>query len=245
MRRLVLTEILKLRRSYMVLIGLAGSAVVPFLIFLMVAGYANQTNTLPEMPHYLNQALLFDSALVGLLLYGLLISYVFNREFQDDTMKSVLTVPVGRIGLLAAKLIVVLAWITVMMFFTVALIHGFGFLGGFVDGGAELALEYLGRFLLAGVLIFLLATPVIFISLAFRSYAAAIAFTIVVTVGTIVVMQTEYSPTFPWSAAVEIVMPVEEPNLKFAPYVKWGSVTATAAVSLLASGLYFARRDVQ
>jgi ABC-2 type transport system permease protein len=65
-------------------------------------------------------------AAVGLLLFSLVISWVFGREFADGTLKDMLAVPVQRSTILLAKFIVVAAWSAVltMVIFIAGLITG-------------------------------------------------------------------------------------------------------------------------
>src|SRR5512137_241376 len=60
-------------------------------------------------------------AAAGLLLFCLVISWVFGREFTDGTLKDMLAVPVQRSKILLAKFIVVAIWsalLTVVIFVT-------------------------------------------------------------------------------------------------------------------------------
>ncbi len=65
-------------------------------------------------------------AAAGFLLFILIISWTFGREFTDGTVKDMLAVPVQRSSILLAKFIVVAAWSAVltMVIFIVGLVMG-------------------------------------------------------------------------------------------------------------------------
>jgi ABC-2 type transport system permease protein len=62
----------------------------------------------------------------GFLLFVLVISWVFGREFADGTLKDMLAVPVGRSSILLAKFIVVAMWsaLLTIIIFAVGLLMG-------------------------------------------------------------------------------------------------------------------------
>src|SRR5215467_2429546 len=79
------------------------------------ASLAGGAATWPYYLGLLSQAL----AVVGILLFSLVESWVFGREFADGTLKDLLAVPVARAKLLLAKFLVVALWsllLTVILF---------------------------------------------------------------------------------------------------------------------------------
>jgi ABC-2 type transport system permease protein len=64
----------------------------------------------------------------GFILFVLVISWVFGREFSDGTLKDMLAVPVQRSSILFAKFIVVIAWS--------AMLTGVIYIAGLITGAA-------------------------------------------------------------------------------------------------------------
>jgi ABC-2 type transport system permease protein len=118
-------ELRKVIRSRMPLVTALGSLFMPlgigFLIFAaknpqisqklgLISAKANLLAYASiDWPTYLS----FFGQLIaagGYILYILIISWVFGREFVDGTLKDMLAVPVPRFSILLAKFIVVSAW---------------------------------------------------------------------------------------------------------------------------------------
>lgn len=138
---MIWTELRKAIRSRMPLWTGLGSLLMPlgiaFLIFVsknpevskqlgLISAKANLVAfSASDWPTYLGMFGLLISA-GGLILFVLIISWVFGREFTDGTLKDMLAVPVHRSNILLAKFIVTAAWcagLTVVIFL-VSLIVG-------------------------------------------------------------------------------------------------------------------------
>src|SRR6266702_202246 len=129
----VWVELRKATRSRMPLFTALGVLVLAcglaFLMFIykyptfarsmgLISAKANLAGGAATWPYYLGllgQAI----AVVGLLVFSLVESWVFGREFADGTLKDLLAVPVARATILLAKFLVVVLWsllLTVMLF---------------------------------------------------------------------------------------------------------------------------------
>jgi ABC-2 type transport system permease protein len=122
-------ELRKAIRSRMPLWTALGSLFFPFgiafLIFVarnpaiaqqlgLVSAKANLVAyATTDWPAYLGLLGLIIAA-GGLLLFSLVISWVFGREFTDGTLKDLLAVPVQRSSILLAKFIVMAVWSAVL-----------------------------------------------------------------------------------------------------------------------------------
>lgn len=243
MPRLIETELMKLRRSYMVLIGAAGAAVVPLLAFLMLISTQDRRGTADTLEDFFRQTSLFGMLLVGLMLFGLLLSYLVNREFQEGTVKSLLVIPVSRGAFLTAKLAVGLLWVVAMMLLMVALVLLLGAAAGFQGYTLAVVFANLKIYLAGGAMMFLLATPVVFLGLATRSYVVGIAFTVIATIGNVFAVQSKYADLYPWTAAMVLVSPILD-GPEHSDLTAGVVVALTAAVSLAASYLLLARQDI-
>src|SRR5215469_2737342 len=125
-------ELRKAARSRMPLFTALGFLVLAcglaFLMFIykdptfargigLISAKANLAGGAATWPYYLGllgQAI----AIVGILVFSLVESWVFGREFADGTLKDLLAVPVARATILLAKFIVVGLWsllLTVML----------------------------------------------------------------------------------------------------------------------------------
>src|SRR5215472_5837120 len=117
-------ELRKATRSRMPLFTALGFLVLAFgLAFLMfiykyptlarsiglISSKANLAGGAATWPYYLGilgQAI----AVGGILLFSLVESWVFGREFADGTLKDLLAVPVARGNIILAKFLLVVLW---------------------------------------------------------------------------------------------------------------------------------------
>lgn len=117
-------ELRKARRSKMPLLTFLGFLILPLVCALFMIIYkdpefarnigllstkASLVGGSADWPFYLS---MFSQgiAIGGLMLFGLIGSWVFGREFADGTVKDLLAVPVSRSTILLAKFIVVALW---------------------------------------------------------------------------------------------------------------------------------------
>lgn len=243
MGRLIYTELLKLKRSKMFIVGIVGSFIAPFLnFFTMLNNRPYMPNETIEFYQYISQTNLFTAYFLGVLLFGLLTTYIFNREQEEDTLKSILTIPVRRTSLILSKLIVMFIWIELSVTITFGLALIFGTIGGFEGFTIQVVLEYLRVYLFTGFLLFLLCPTIAFITLLFRSYLPSIAFTIMAIVTVTVISRSEFIVFFPWTSHLVILGYAE--GLEYPVYYPWISILSTFVISLFSSIVYFKRTDI-
>src|SRR5215467_4527662 len=121
-------ETLKARRARMPLLTLAGLALAPlmsalFMKILLDPTWAARFGTLTtkaqssaahgDWPTYfglLTQAL----AVGGSILFGLLVIWLFGREYSDRTAKDLLALPTPRAAMVTAKLLLAACWCAIL-----------------------------------------------------------------------------------------------------------------------------------
>ncbi|RKD29071.1 ABC transporter permease [Thermohalobacter berrensis] len=243
MTDLIYTEILKLKRSKMFIVSLAGSTVAPILnFFLFISMRARRPNGSYTFSDYFQQTNLFIAFIIGTLLFGLIATFIFNREYQEDTMKNLLTIPIGRNMLIINKLMILFMWIIFLMIFSLIVCTVLGFIANFTDFNFNIFIEYLKEYIFTGVLLFTLTPPVILIALIFKDYVPAIAFNIVVTVAGIIIGNSEYISIYPWTVPAAIT--IDGINLKYPLIYSCISIISVFTLSLIASFIYFNKKDL-
>jgi len=140
-------ELRKARRSRVPLLTLLGFLMLPLAcsVFMfiykdpdfarkvgLISAKANLAGGSADWPFYLNM-FAQGMAIGGLLLFSLIGSWVFGREFADGTLKDLLAVPVSRTTLLLSKFIVVGLWSVALT----AMIYGVGLALGAAIGLAQ------------------------------------------------------------------------------------------------------------
>lgn len=231
----------------MIIITVAGASVVPvinFLIFNAIRKTNMDVGVEVNFIIYAEQTIFFITLLVGVLLYGLLATYTFSREYEDDTLKNLLTVPVGRTKLLLSKYLLILFWIMLLTILALVLCLLLSLIGGFGALSLENILYAFNIYILSGFFMFLLVMPIVFITKVFKSYVASIAFAIVIVIVSLVLSNSEYLGLYPWSAPIRILNPLVEVSA-YPLWYSWASILLTGFISVFITIIYFNKQDIQ
>jgi len=211
--QVVVTELMKLRRSKITWLSWLAFSVMPLTggLFMWIAkeparaarlGLVGQKARLAgasaDWPSYFT--LLGQEACVGgMVLLSIIAAYVFGREYADNTAKNMLTQPVGRHWFAVAKLVVVLAWFGALTVSLVAEGLLVGMLLGLSGFSMSLAASSAGGVLFSGLVGWLLVPVVAWIATLGRGYLPPIGFTIFMLVLGNVLGATGWGKWFPWS----------------------------------------------
>ncbi|HET8843643.1 MAG TPA: ABC transporter permease [Ktedonobacteraceae bacterium] len=159
------------------------------------ANLAGGTATWPYYLGILSQA----TAIGGLLLFSLVESWVFGREFADGTLKDLLAVPVARATLLLAKFLVVILWslLLTLMLFLVSLLLGAAI--GLSQGTAEVFWHGAATVAVATCLVIVDVFPFAFFASVGRGYLLPMGVVLLVLVLGNVVTISGWGTSFPWA----------------------------------------------
>jgi len=135
----------------------------------------------------------------GFILFILVISWVFGREFSDGTLKDMLAVPVQRSSILLAKFIVVTVWSAglTLVIFVVGLVMGAiiklpgGSLSVLIQGGTVLATT--------ACLAILVVLPFALFASVGRGYLLPVGVAILTLMMTNLVAIAGWGEYFPWA----------------------------------------------
>ena len=154
-------EFLKLKRSRIFLLSLLGAVLPPLLMFIAVTAF-DEGRTFEALFTNVN---MYMSAMFAVLIFAIIISYLFGREYNEHTLKTMLTIPVSRAKFLASKYVMFLVWIVILTGVTSLSTLIFGFAAGLEGFSINLYLNSFAQLLYANVLLFLTFSPFVFISL--------------------------------------------------------------------------------
>ena len=119
-------EFLKLKRSKIFLLSLLMAALPSVLMFIATFAF-DETQSFSMLFSTVN---MYMSALFAILLFSIIIAYLFGREYNEHTLKTMLTVPISRGKFLASKYVMFLIWILILTVVTSVTTLAFGFLAG-------------------------------------------------------------------------------------------------------------------
>jgi len=141
------------------------------------------------------------SAMIGLIGFGFVISWIFGREYADRTIKDLLALPVSRGVVVLSKFMVVTIWSVILslILFFLAVVTG---LAVNIPGwSAETAVNAFFVFVSTSILTLLISTPIAFFASYGRGYLLPIGFIILVIIITqfVIVAVPSIAPYLPWA----------------------------------------------
>lgn len=138
-------------------------------------------------------------AVGGILLFSLIESWIFGREFADGTLKDLLAVPTSRGAILAAKFIVSAAWsLTIILVITLVGL-ALGALLQLPLGSPEVFTHGLTTLFVTTCLVILSVFPVAFFASVGRGYLFPMGIAILLLVLANVIAIIGYGSYFPWA----------------------------------------------
>lgn len=232
-------EFLKLKRSKIFLLSLLGAILPPLLMFIAVTAF-DEGRTFEALFTNVN---MYMSAMFAVLIFAIIISYLFGREYNEHTLKTMLTIPVSRGKFLASKYIMFLVWIVILTVVTSLSTLMFGFMANLDGFSINLFIDSFAQLLYANVLLFLTFSPFVFISLFITNMVPAMVGGAGLTLVNLMVYGQNWAPFVPW------VCPYLIASGEIAEYsagiaVSYGIILATFLIGLAVSYIYFAKTDV-
>ena len=139
------------------------------------------------------------AAVGGLLVFGLVVIWLFGREFSDRTAKDLLALPTSRGAVVAAKLLVALGWCLLLAVQLVVIGLLLGTLLGLPGWSADTALRGLGTVFATALLTVALATTYGLVASVGRGYLVAVAAMFATLFAAQVIAALGFGAWFPWS----------------------------------------------
>lgn len=183
MKVAIRVEALKLVRS---LVGIIATAAVVVGTLLLTAGMlAALASGDPELTAKMGPSATLDwkgllgvaaqiSGAGGVLAFGVVLAWLFAREFTDGTITGLFALPVGRGRIATAKLAVYLGWAVAVSTALTAVLFALGLAFGFGAPDRDIWAGLARQFAL-GVLTAVVAVPVAWIATLARSLLAGVA----------------------------------------------------------------------
>lgn len=236
-------EFMKVKRSPLILLSVLGISIVPFLIGI-VANMAVEGMEGETFASLIQDVQLVNLMVMGILMFGLITSYTFSKEFEEDTLKSTLAIPVRRVRLLLDKFIVVFFWILSLLLINVVEALVICLILD-VPGVNLSAFATAVGLAIRDALIYLpLLTPIMLVTLLVRKYVAGIVFSIAVVVVNIVALSSEiYYAYYPYTIPLFLLGPVPENMIVSVP-VSVMILVVTGLVGAVGSAVYFQKMSV-
>ncbi|WP_286674828.1 MULTISPECIES: ABC transporter permease [unclassified Clostridium] len=249
MLNLIYCELLKLRRSNMLLLSVLGVLSTPCMMLIE----ALQTHFKhPELVFTLadiySDSLLYIMLLTNMMIYVAITAYLFSREYTENSLKTVLPIPVSRTAFVLGKFCVLFLWIVMLTLVTWAgilvllgLYHIFIGMDGY---DFIVASEWLLNFLMSSVLMFLTISPFAFIAEKTKGLVAPVVASAVAVMGSAALCNQDFGALYPWSATFFLLKGKIE-STGYPILLSVGIIVFVSAIGFLATVHHFKKEDIK
>ena len=232
-------EFLKLKRSKIFLLSVLMAALPAILMYIATFAF-DEVQAFDALFTNVN---MYMSVLFAVLLFAIIMAYLFGREYNEHTLKMMLTIPISRGKFLMSKYLMFLIWILILTVITSLSTMIFGFAAGLSGFTVNLLINSFAQLLFANLLLFLTFSPFVFISLFVTNMVPAMVGGASLTLVNMLVYGQTWAPYVPW------VCPYLIASGEIAEYginmlLPYGLVFATFIVGIVISYLYFTKKDV-
>ena len=232
-------EFLKLKRSKIFLLSLLMAALPSVLMFIATFAF-DETQNFSMLFSTVN---MYMSALFAILLFSIIIAYLFGREYNEHTLKTMLTVPISRGKFLASKYIMFLIWILILTVVTSVTTLAFGFIAGLTGFTVQLFINSLAELLFSNILLFLTFSPFVFLSLFITNMVPAMVGGASLTLVNLLVEGQTWAPYVPWTCPY-LISSGEIADYSVGLMTPYIMIMATFLVGIVISYVYFTKKDV-
>ncbi len=232
-------EFLKLKRSKIFLLSILMAALPSILMFIATFAF-DETQSFDALFSTVN---MYMSALFAILLFSIIISYLFGREYNEHTLKTMLTVPISRGKFLISKYVMFLIWILILTVVTSLSTLAFGFVAGLTGFTLNLFINSFAELLFANILLFLTFSPFVFISLFITNMVPAMVGGASLTLVSLLVNGQSWAPYVPW-ACPYLISSGEIADYGVSLMIPYGVILVTFIIGLAISYVYFTKKDV-
>lgn len=138
-------------------------------------------------------------AVGGILVFGFVTSWIFGREYTDNTVKDLLALPYSRAVIVMSKFTA--SFITNILLSVYIITFGFiiGWIIGLPQWSSEIVIHELYILIVVTILTVALSTPVAFFAGYGRGYLAPLGFVIVTLVLSQIIAAIGFGEYFPWA----------------------------------------------
>ena len=143
------SEFIKLKHSKIFLLTVLGALTLPFLLYLsLISGNADGFES---MLLACNQ---FTGSMFNIVLFAIVVSYIFGREYTEHSLKTMMTIPLSRGKFILGKYLMLFIWTMILVAITFLSTCFFGYLGGASNITLAGAIECCKEMFITNILLF-------------------------------------------------------------------------------------------
>ncbi|GAA0125241.1 MULTISPECIES: ABC transporter permease [Clostridium] len=249
MRSLIYCELLKLKNSKMVLISILGAMSTPFMMFIeSLQTHFQHPERVITLTNVYDNSLLYMMLLSNMMIYVVITAYLFSREYIENTLKIILPIPISRTKLLLGKFITLFFLIVILNFVTwagILILSGiYNSIFDMVGYNLLISIEWLFKYLVASILMYLTISPFAYIALKTKGFVAPVIASAVIVMGSAALSNQDFGALYPWTATFFLI----KGKLQSTGYSITLGITIIAFVSIVGFLLtfnYFKKEDLK
>ena len=138
-------------------------------------------------------------AVGGIIVFGFVASWLFGREYSDDTAKDLMALPISRIKILNAKFLYYFVWCIALVFWNLLLGLLIGFALQLPGWTLDMFFSHLEVYFVSTLLVILLNTSTTFFAVLGKGYLAPLGIVILALVFAQIIAVLGVGIYFPWS----------------------------------------------
>lgn len=194
----------------MVFISILGVMSTPFMMLIeSLQTHFEHPERIFTLADIYGNSLLYMMLLTNIMIYVAVTAYLFSREYTENTLKTILPIPLSRTKLLLGKFCTLFLWTAMLAFITWAgililsgIYHGIFGMDGY---NLFVAMEWLLKFLLGSILMFLTVSPFAYIAQKTKGVVAPVIASAVIVMGSAALSNQEFGALYPWTATFFLI----------------------------------------
>lgn len=232
------SEFIKLKHSKIFLLTVLGAITFPFLLYLsLISGNADGFES---MLLACNQ---FTGSMFNIVLFAIVVSYIFGREYTEHSLKTMMTIPLSRGKFILGKYLMFFIWTMILVAITFLSTCFFGYLGGVSNITLAGAIECCKEMLISEFLLCLSFSPFVVLSLVMPNMVFSMVTGAIFSIINLFVYTSKYAPYIPWCSPY-LISSNEIANYSCNTATSLAIMLATFAIGLTISYIYFTKKDV-
>ncbi len=194
----------------MVFISILGVMSTPFMMLIeSLQTHFEHPERIFTLADIYDNSLLYMMLLTNIMIYVAVTAYLFSREYTENTLKTILPIPISRTKLLLGKFCTLFLWIVMLTSITWAgililsgIYHGIFGMDGY---NLFVAMEWLLKFLLGSILMFLTVSPFAYIAQKTKGVVAPVIASAVIVMGSAALSNQDFGALYPWTATFFLI----------------------------------------
>jgi bacitracin transport system permease protein len=235
----IISERMKLKHSSILWLSILIMSVSPMLNIII---YFGRNSSLLELGrNVVNMGIIF----IYPCLYGVIITYLFNREYQEDMMKTLLTVPVSKKTIILSKMVLLILWAVFLAIWSAALTV----IAGAVIHISEITVQSIGLVfainLKTAPIYVLCMLPITVLAIASKmGYILSLGVCVTITVGNFLINGGAFlACIYPWTIVSRFTGANMIDNYSYPAWVSLTAILVVATVSLIVAFRIFKKQN--